>query len=633
MDAPDNKISLIQAAQVRQLFGGIPASIISGITLAALLAYMQRSVIGIAVIVGWLSLIVAISAARAGTTIWYRRAALADADSKLWLLRFRLGVVISGSGWGLAGWLLFPTSDAVHQVILGFVLAGLSAGAAASYSVDILCIIAFLLPSLVPFILRLLVEGGDISRLMGVAVMLFIGFMLASMRQGYRSMHENIVLRIEAVAREEALRSSQARFRQMFERHNSTMLLVDPATGAIVNANAAASRFYGYTIDHLCKMNLAEINFHAPEEIAIASQQAIHGDPNHSIFFHRLATGEVRTVEIHSSPVEVDGRTHLFSIVHDITDRQIAEASLQLHDAALNAAANAIVITDKDGLIVWVNQAFTRMTGYRPEEAVGHMLKERIKSGLQNEPDIEHLWSTILAGQPWHGELINRRKDGSLYHEEMTITPVRDANNKISNYVAIKQDISERKETEEQIHSLAFYDPLTSLPNRRLLNDRLQQSQASNKRSGRYAALMFLDLDNFKSLNDTHGHDVGDLLLIEVAHRIGHCVREVDTVARFGGDEFVVMISELDVNRDEAISQAGIVAEKIRTALAEPYVLTVQQDGMETTVEHHCTSSIGVVMFINHEASPEDIIKWADMAMYQAKEAGRNLIRLYDSKA
>jgi diguanylate cyclase (GGDEF)-like protein/PAS domain S-box-containing protein len=270
------------------------------------------------------------------------------------------------------------------------------------------------------------------------------------------------------------------------------------------------------------------------------------------------------------------------------------------------------------------------MTGYHHEEAVGRLLKEQIKSGVQNETDIEHLWQTLFVGKPWHGELINQRKDGSLYHEEMTITPVRDGNNVIGNFVAIKQDISERKKTEAQIHSLAFYDPLTSLPNRRLLNDRLQQTRASSKRSGRYAALMFLDLDNFKPLNDVHGHDVGDLLLIEVAHRIRHCVREVDTIARFGGDEFVVMIGELDADRDESIARASIVAEKIRTALAETYVLTLKQDGLEKTVEHHCTSSIGVALFINHEIGTDEILKRADIAMYQAKEEGRNRICFYE---
>jgi diguanylate cyclase (GGDEF)-like protein len=142
--------------------------------------------------------------------------------------------------------------------------------------------------------------------------------------------------------------------------------------------------------------------------------------------------------------------------------------------------------------------------------------------------------------------------------------------------------------------------------------------------------LLFLDLDNFKPLNDTHGHNVGDLLLIEAARRISNCVREADTVARFGGDEFVVILSELEVDKAESSSQAGIVAEKIRVSLAEPYVLTVQTDGnTQTTVEHHSTSSVGVVLFIDHDTPPEDAIKWADLAMYQAKEAGRNLIRFY----
>ena len=194
--------------------------------------------------------------------------------------------------------------------------------------------------------------------------------------------------------------------------------------------------------------------------------------------------------------------------------------------------------------------------------------------------------------------------------------------------------ISERKQAEEQIRQLAFYDALTQLPNRRLLNDRLEQAMAASNRSGRYGALMFLDLDNFKPLNDTHGHDVGDLLLIEVARRITGCVREMDTCARFGGDEFVVILSELVTDKTESTTQARIVAEKIHAALAEPYRLKIQPEGKaETTVEHHCTSSIGIVLFVDHEASAEDILKWADMAMYQAKEAGRNLIRFYGANA
>ncbi len=191
-----------------------------------------------------------------------------------------------------------------------------------------------------------------------------------------------------------------------------------------------------------------------------------------------------------------------------------------------------------------------------------------------------------------------------------------------------------RTRMEDQVRELAFHDVLTKLPNRRLLDDRLGQAMAGNRRSGCYGALIFLDLDNFKLLNDRYGHAVGDLLLIEVAARLKSCVREVDTVARFGGDEFVVMARELNVDESASTAQAGIIAEKIRAALAKPYVLQIRHEGeAETTVEHHCTASIGVVLFSKHDASQEDILKWADTAMYQAKEAGRNLIQFYASQA
>ncbi|MBU0622351.1 MAG: PhnD/SsuA/transferrin family substrate-binding protein [Gammaproteobacteria bacterium] len=187
---------------------------------------------------------------------------------------------------------------------------------------------------------------------------------------------------------------------------------------------------------------------------------------------------------------------------------------------------------------------------------------------------------------------------------------------------------------QQQMRHMAFYDMLTLLPNRRLLHDRLGQALAASNRSKRYAALMFLDLDNFKPLNDTHGHEVGDLLLIEVARRLKACVREVDTVARLGGDEFVVLLSELGPRREESAVQAGIVAEKIRAALSEPYRLTIaHEDKSGETVEHHCSASIGVTLFLDHDGRPEDILKLADAAMYRAKELGRNRIHFSDEKA
>jgi diguanylate cyclase (GGDEF)-like protein len=193
------------------------------------------------------------------------------------------------------------------------------------------------------------------------------------------------------------------------------------------------------------------------------------------------------------------------------------------------------------------------------------------------------------------------------------------------------RNISERKKAEDQIRNLAFYDTLTQLPNRRLFDDRLNRAMVSSKRSNRYGALMFLDLDNFKPLNDKYGHGTGDLLLVEVAQRITRCVRGTDTVARFGGDEFVVMLDGLDADRNESISEAEVVAEKIRRTLAEPFGLNVFKEGRgDVRVEHRCSTSIGVALFIGDGVSCDDLLKRADMAMYRAKDKGRNRVHFFD---
>jgi len=195
----------------------------------------------------------------------------------------------------------------------------------------------------------------------------------------------------------------------------------------------------------------------------------------------------------------------------------------------------------------------------------------------------------------------------------------------------VTQDITEQKQMQEEVRQLAFYDVLTKLPNRRLLSERLSQSMLASRRSARYGALMFMDLDNFKPLNDTQGHGVGDDLLIDVADRLKRCVREIDTVARFGGDEFVVLLNELDTDAAESYSQAAHVAEKIRITLAQPYQLSIKnEERPDVMIEHRCSASIGVALFIDHAADPEEILKRADIAMYQAKDAGRNSIRFYD---
>jgi diguanylate cyclase (GGDEF)-like protein/PAS domain S-box-containing protein len=333
------------------------------------------------------------------------------------------------------------------------------------------------------------------------------------------------------------------------------------------------------------------------------------------------------------------GVEKLMGIAEDITEYKQAEEAITIANefskTVMDSIDDAISIIDVgDYRIIGCNAVFLKQVRLAETDVLGRKCYDL----THNQPDpcgppfdICPMQDTLTTGKHSTAEHIHSLANGDKFYTEISTSPVFDRNGKVVRVVHVSRDITERRKAEEQIRELAFYDTLTHLANRRLLNDRLGQAMAAGKRSGRYGAVMFLDLDNFKPLNDTHGHNIGDLLLFEVARRLTRCVREMDTVARFGGDEFVVMLNELYVDRDLSLAQAGIVAEKIRVALAEPYFLTSREgDNKEIAVEHHCTASIGVVLF-NHDASPEDVIKWADMAMYQAKESGRNLVHFYKS--
>jgi len=287
--------------------------------------------------------------------------------------------------------------------------------------------------------------------------------------------------------------------------------------------------------------------------------------------------------------------------------------------------------------ITYISPADQRLRGYPASEVLGcHVFEMFTEEGIATVKKM-----MVQRQQPQPGgqqdgfvtfEAQHRCKDGRLLWGEVQAKPERDTQGVITGYHGITRETTVRKQLEDQVRQLAFYDPLTKLPNRRLLNDRLSQSIVASERKDWHCALMVLDLDNFKPLNDAHGHLVGDLLLIEAAERLRGCVREIDTVARFGGDEFVVLLSDLSANRTDATAQAGIVAEKIRLCLSAPYLLQVQHPAHETvTVAHHSSASIGVVVYLGKEVRPEDILKWADAAMYQAKEAGRNGIRLHQA--
>jgi diguanylate cyclase (GGDEF)-like protein/PAS domain S-box-containing protein len=521
--------------------------------------------------------------------------------------------------------------------------------------------------------------------------------------------------------------------------------------GVITSWNRAAEKMYGYTMTEAVGQNISFLLPPARQaEIRELMERIGDGQSIDSLETQRLTkTGSLLDVSVSISPIkDADGRiTGTSTIARDITLRKRAEEQLNLQSAALKAADNAVFITDHEGTILWVNRSFTTLTGYSQEEALGKNVR-LLKSGEQSESFYANLWSTISSGKVWKGEIVNRRKDGTTYPEEMTITPVtRDDGNPANRYfIVIKQDITERKLAEEMLQNnankyrvlfedsadanwlmdekgfldcnsaalkmfgysaaaemkhpsdisplnqadgtpsraasekkitaaflngkerfewlhqrkngkvfpaevcltaltlsgrrtllatvrditdrkvaeervqyLAYYDALTGLPNRTLLQDRLFKALAGARRQKDKVALLFLDLDGFKNINDSLGHSVGDLLLQEVAERLKIWGRERDTVARLGGDEFLIMLTSVENSADIAVA-----AERLMKAMTAEFVV----QGHSFSV----SCSIGVSIFPEHGTDCETLIKNADAAMYGAKENGRNNFRFFSDE-
>ena len=312
---------------------------------------------------------------------------------------------------------------------------------------------------------------------------------------------------------------------------------------------------------------------------------------------------------------------------------QMIETEDQLRVAATAfETQEGIMITDAKSNIIKVNQAFQRITGYSSEDVVGKK-PNILRSGKHDAEFYTEMWESINNLGSWHGEIWDKRKNGEVYPKWLSITAVTNDAGTVTNYIGTQTDITDRKAAEAEIQKLAFYDHLTQLPNRRMLVKRLKEALAFSSRNRRIGALLFIDLDHFKTLNDTLGHDIGDVLLQQVAQRLVSCLRECDAVARLqeydavarlGGDEFVVMLEDLSEQELEAASKTKIVGEKILTRLNKPYLLS--------THEHHCTASIGVTLFNGNHQTTEELMKQADIAMYQAKKVGRNMMRFFDPK-
>jgi diguanylate cyclase (GGDEF)-like protein/PAS domain S-box-containing protein len=303
----------------------------------------------------------------------------------------------------------------------------------------------------------------------------------------------------------------------------------------------------------------------------------------------------------------------------DVTALRREEEQTSLYTKAFEATDHAIVVTDAAGNIISVNQAFTVLTGYSRDEALGNNPRI-LQSGRHDKDFYDQLWATLLATGHWHGDVWDRRKDGGIYPKYLSISAVKNSGGKLTNYVGIFYDNSERKTVEERLDHLAHYDTLTGAPNRCLLLDRLDQAIERAIRLGSRVALLYIDLDHFKLINDTHGHSVGDELLKAATQRMTTCVRAVDTIARLGGDEFVVLIPDTSESED-----INIVAKKLLEALSPPYEI----EGRLLV----STPSIGISIYPDDGSSWKELMKHADAAMYQVKQGGRANFKFFDNMA
>lgn len=416
-----------------------------------------------------------------------------------------------------------------------------------------------------------------------------------------------------------ALRKSEENFRQLFEGNKAVELIIDPNTGQIINANKAAELFYGYPLNILKTLNISSINTLSSKTIKREMNAAKNEFRSIFNFCHRLASGELRDVEVHSGPVFYNDQECLYSIIVDVTEKKKAQESLILSRKVFENAYDGIMVCDASVKILDVNPTFTKITGYSKEEVIGKN-PNFLSSGRQTKAFYQSMWNEILTKGYWSGELWNVNKFNDYYIIQSTISTIKDETGQISHFISTFSDISDLKQHQKQLEILAHFDPLTQLPNRNLLSDRLNQAIAHANRSTTSLAVCFLDLDNFKYFNDLYGHNVGDQVLVKLSERLKTFLRKEDTIARLGGDEFIILIG--DIKRPEDLS-----------AMADKLLEVVSQRAMIEAHQILLSGSLGISVYPQDNSDADTLIRHADQAMYQAKVQGKNCFKLFDMDA
>ncbi len=443
----------------------------------------------------------------------------------------------------------------------------------------------------------------------GVRTNMSSGGELSRIGQGIDKMLDKIVVD------EATLREREEYLRALFESVSEAILTIDN-TGVLLKVNHAAEVMFGYSAAQMLGKNI-ELLFPCDDVLGVLRQllDGAGGGGRQCECRGQKKGGQRIFVEGYFNVIDVTSSPLVVGVVRDVSARRRAEEKLVLAKQVFDHSGEAIMITDERTRIIDVNPALLSVSGYSRAELIGE-LPSLMKSGRHNAKFYQAMWQEIKARGCWVGEMWDRRKSGEIYPKKLTINAIKNAAGEVTHYVGIFSDISHQKDVEEKLQLLAYYDPLTQLANRSLFKDRLLREIEVSKRQRTRFALLFIDLDRFKAVNDTLGHNVGDKLLQAVASRIKQCVRESDTVARLGGDEFTVILA--NVHAEPGVS---MVAENIIDSLQDPFDI----DGQLVQVG----ASIGVAIYPDNGADYSTLLKSADAAMYQAKNEGRGRCRFF----
>lgn len=604
----------------------------------------------------WLAIITIAYFARAVLSIRYNRTKPLNIS---WLNRFRIATILTALAWSSCTILLFLPNDILNQSIILFTLTGLCTGAAISYAIDYFVLFGFLLPVTLAMFFRLLVEGSGASITMSLMVALFLIFVIGIARKTNKSYIKNIDL-VKTAILGESREKAYSRIMEMIaksasldkileaialnvEAQNPTMLcsiLLLDSDGKHLKLATAPSLpdFYNDAVNGIA----IGADVGSCGAAAFSGERVVAEDllnhPNWRDYTELVTMANLRACW--SEPIkDATGKVlGTFAIYHDKPaspserDSQTIAQNAALAGIAIGLAQNnhdqrlavlfyqntneSMMITDRSNIIISVNPAFTADTGYSAEEAIGKS-PNFLKSNHHNEAFYRHLNQELNNIGKWEGEIWNRRKNGDTYVQWIRVSTIYGDDGSVLNRVSIATDITKRKESEDIIWKQANFDELTGLPNRRMFHDRFQQEIKKSQRANLPLALLFIDLDEFKEVNDALGHHLGDILLKETANRLTSCVRETDTVAhlssiaRLGGDEFTIILSEL-----KDIACVERIAQRILAKIAEPYQLDNEVA--------YISASIGITLYPNDSTDISTLIKNADQAMYAAKREGRN---------